>query len=149
MKMNTESILNYRKVSEWVSSSGQPCEEEFQVIAAAGFEAVINLAMPDSDKAIPEEGRIVTALGMSYHHIPVPFDAPACGHLTLFIGLMEALGNKKVWVHCVVNYRASGFLYLYRRRLGMPETEARQALLAQWEPNPVWREFMRQALAMQ
>jgi hypothetical protein len=37
---------------------------------------VINLAMPNSENAIPEEGYIVTARSMTYVHIPVPFDAP-------------------------------------------------------------------------
>ena len=140
--MSIESVTNYLRVSDKVSSSGQPDEAGFRSIAAAGFDAVINLAMPDSDGAIAEEGRIVTQLGMSYHHIPIPFDAPKASQLTHFFGLMDALETEKVWVHCVVNYRVSAFLYLYRRRQGLPDGEARKAMLPAWEPNDTWQKFM-------
>jgi protein tyrosine phosphatase (PTP) superfamily phosphohydrolase (DUF442 family) len=140
--MSIESITNYIRVSDRVSSSGQPDEDGLRCIAAAGFCAVINLAMPDSDKAIAEEGSIVTKLGMAYHHIPVPFDEPKISHLTQFFGLMDSLENENVWVHCVVNYRVSAFLYLYRRGKGMSEDEARMAVLPDWEPNGTWRKFM-------
>ncbi|HQU17405.1 MAG: phosphatase [Chromatiales bacterium 21-64-14] len=142
--MSIERITHYLRISERLCSSGQPDEAGFQAIAAAGFSAVINLAMPDSERAIPEEGSIVTELGMSYHHIPVPFDAPGPKHLKRFIGLMEGLKDERVWVHCAANYRVSAFLYLYRRWQGMPEDEARTALLPAWQPNPTWRAFMAQ-----
>ena len=98
--------------------------------------------MPDSDGAIAEEGRVVSQLGMSYHHIPVPFDAPNVGQLTQFFGLMDALENEKVWVHCVVNYRVSAFLYLYRRWKGLSEQEARLAMLPAWQPDDTWQKFI-------
>lgn len=142
--MSIQTITNYIRVSDRLSSSGQPDAGGFRCIAAAGFAAVINLAMPDSDKAIPEEGGIVTALGMVYHHIPVPFDEPKISHLTQFFELMDSLQNEKVWVHCVLNYRVSAFLYLYRRWKGMSEDEARIAVLPDWEPNATWRKFMIQ-----
>ena len=145
--MSIESVTNYIRVSDRLSSSGQPHEDEFRSIAAAGFAAVINLAMPDSDKAIAEEGHIVTQLGMAYHHIPVPFDAPKISHLTQFFGLMDSLQNEHVWVHCVVNYRVSAFLYLYRRWKGMSEDEARIAVLADWRPNAIWQDFITQCSA--
>jgi protein tyrosine phosphatase (PTP) superfamily phosphohydrolase (DUF442 family) len=140
--MTPENITNYIRVSDRLSSSGQPDEDGFRCIAAAGFSAVINLAMPDSDRAIPEEGGIVTQLGMSYHHIPVPFDAPKSSHLTQFFGVMDALENDKVWVHCVVNYRVSAFLYLYRRWKGLSEDEARLAMLPDWQPDSTWQRFI-------
>ncbi len=140
--MTLEKITNYIRVSDSLSSSGQPNEDGFRCIAAAGFSAVVNLAMPDSDGAIAEEGSIVTTLGMTYHHIPVPFDEPKGSHLTQFFGLMDALEDDTVWVHCVVNYRVSAFLYLYRRWKGLSEDEARLAMLPDWKPNRTWQEFM-------
>ena len=145
--MTIETITNYIRVSDRLSSSGQPDEDGFRSIAAAGFAAVINLAMPDSDKAIPEEGSVVTRLGMAYHHIPVPFDEPKTRHLTQFFGLMDSLQNENVWAHCVVNYRVSAFLYLYRRWKGMSEDEARIAVLPDWQPNATWQAFMTQRTA--
>lgn len=76
-----ENMTNYLCGSDRVSSSGQPAVDQFRAMAEAGFNAVINLAMPDSENASPEEGGIVMELGMAYHHIPVPFEAPKTSHL--------------------------------------------------------------------
>lgn len=142
--MRVEKITNYLRVSNRISSSGQPDIDEFRFIAAAGFGAVINLAMPDSKNAIPHEGSIVTSLGMTYHHIPVPFDAPKPIHLRQFFGIMESLDDTNVWVHCVVNYRVSAFLYLYHRWQGVSNKQAQTAIFKGWQPNAIWREFMAQ-----
>jgi protein tyrosine phosphatase (PTP) superfamily phosphohydrolase (DUF442 family) len=142
--MTVETITNYLRVSDRISSSGQPDEDGFRSIAAAGFGAVINLAMSDSDNAIAGESSLVTELRMAYHHIPVPFEAPNSNHLIQFFALMESLQGQNVWVHCVLNYRVSAFLYLYRRWKGMPEDEARKALFKDWEPDGTWRAFMAQ-----
>ncbi|MCG7984154.1 MAG: protein tyrosine phosphatase family protein [Candidatus Thiodiazotropha lotti] len=93
--MAIENIINYLRISDRIASSGQPDEAQFKAIAQAGFQVVINLAMPNSDHAIPEEGYIVTARKMSYVHIPVPFDAPDAEHLKTFVGFMEGVQDKK------------------------------------------------------
>jgi len=99
---NVENMTNYLCGSDRVSSSGQPVVDQFRAMAEAGFNAVINLAMPDSENAIPEEGGIVMELGMAYHHIPVSFEAPKTSHLEQFIGFMESLQAEKVFVqNCV------------------------------------------------
>jgi hypothetical protein len=58
-------IYNYRPIGERLGTAGQPTEDQFQAVREAGFEAVINLALPTSDNAIGHEGTIVTSLGMS------------------------------------------------------------------------------------
>lgn len=45
--MSLQDIVNYRKISDPAASSGQPEEMQFKDIAEAGFEVVINLAMPN------------------------------------------------------------------------------------------------------
>ncbi|MET0082317.1 MAG: protein tyrosine phosphatase family protein [Sedimenticola sp.] len=141
--MSLKKITNYREISDRLTSSGQPDEMQFKEIAAAGFEVIINLAMPNSDNAIPEEGYIITARKMTYVHLPVPFEAPTVEHLRSFFALMQAFESKKCWIHCVVNYRASAFLYQYYRLvLHANEEEARKVILEEWEPNAVWQEFM-------
>ena len=137
------NIKNYIKVSERIASSGQPNREQFKSIAEEKYQVVINLAMPNSDNAIPEEGNIVAALEMIYVHIPVPFDAPNVNHLHTFIKVMDAFTNQKVWVHCVANYRASAFLYLYQRLIcGATPEDAKKIMLPSWKPNEVWQNFM-------
>ncbi len=141
--MALEEITNYIRVTDRIASSGQPEEHEFKDIAQAGFEVVINLAMPDSENAIPEEGYIVTARKMQYIHIPVPFEAPAPEHIRDFISVMDAFKDKKVWVHCVVNYRVSAFLFLYMRLVkNATIEEASKVILKSWEPNDIWKRFM-------
>lgn len=141
--MSVEAVKNYIRVSDRIASSGQPKGEQFKAIAGAGYQVVINLAMPDSDNVIPEEGNIVTACRMAYVHIPVPFDAPDAGHLKRFIGVMAAFADQRVWVHCALNYRVSAFLYQYQRLVhGMAPAEAGMVMLPSWEPGEVWRRFM-------
>jgi protein tyrosine phosphatase (PTP) superfamily phosphohydrolase (DUF442 family) len=145
--MPLEDITNYIRVSDRIASSGQPKEHEFKDIAQAGFEVVINLAMPNSDNAIPEEGYIVTARKMHYIHIPVPFEAPQPEHIKDFIAVMDGFEQKKVWVHCVVNHRVSAFLFLYMRLVkNATREEASRVVLKSWKPNPVWADFMELSL---
>ncbi|HZF71436.1 protein tyrosine phosphatase family protein [Sulfuricurvum sp.] len=138
-----EKILNYIQVTEIIASSGQPHESEFAIIADAGYDVVINLAMPNSENAIPSEGYLVTSNNMIYIHIPVTFDAPELFHLQSFIQIMESFSGKRIWVHCVKNYRASAFLYhfLHKSR-GFSTTEAQKAIFPSWEPNEIWQRFM-------
>jgi protein tyrosine phosphatase (PTP) superfamily phosphohydrolase (DUF442 family) len=141
--MSIEDIKNYKSVTEALASSGQPDELQFKEIAAAGFDVVINLAMPNSENALRDEGCIVTAGKMVYAHIPVPFDAPDVEHLRFFFGLMNVFEEKKCWVHCVANYRVSAFLYQYFRLVrNVSADEAKKVIFAEWNPNQVWQDFM-------
>ena len=140
--MTIENIYNYMWISDTITSSGQPEKEEFRSIVDAGFNAVVNLAMTDSENAIPNEGAVVTGLGLKYHHIPVPFHSPGLHHLKRFLAVMESLRMEKVWVHCIANYRVSAFLFQYRRWKGFSGEEARKAILPAWEPDIIWRKFM-------
>lgn len=141
--MSLRSINNYIRVSDRIASSGQPEEMQFRTIAEAGFQVVINLAMPNSENALPDEGHIVTARRMAYVHIPVPFGAPTVEHLRQFCGVMQAFATQRCWVHCVVNKRVSAFLYQYQRLvLGRSDAQARGAVLPGWEPDAAWQRFM-------
>lgn len=140
-----EDITNYVLLAADIGTSGQPTREQFRAIADAGYDAVINLALPTSDHAIPEEGAIVSGLGMSYVHIPVQFDNPTIEDLRRFVGIMQALDGHKVWVHCVVNARVSAFLYHYLRHVRcVDERAARSPVLERWTPrmDETWRQFL-------
>ena len=139
-------IRNFIQMTEAIGTSGQPTVEQFDEIAKAGYSSVVNLAMPDSDDAIADEGSIVTSLGMKYVHIPVPFDNPTKEHLREFIRVMRAMDGEKVWVHCVVNARVSAFMYHYLRMdKGQDDNAAKNQLLRRWEPrmDAVWTKFMQ------
>ncbi|MBO6557197.1 MAG: protein tyrosine phosphatase family protein [Pseudomonadales bacterium] len=126
-----DAPLNYHRATPEIATSGQPDRAQIHRIADEGYEAVINLAMHDSENAIPEEGSLVASLGMYYFNIPVPFDEPTPDHLREFMGLMDVLAGKKVWVHCAVNARVSAFMYHYlTKKLGADEEAATSPLLA-------------------
>jgi len=140
-------IFNFRIVCDRIGTSGQPTESQFQFIRDAGFQAVINLALPTSDRAIPNEGSLVTKLGMSYVHIPIDFKAPTARDFRAFSELIKLFEDRPVFVHCAANMRVSAFIFLYRvLHKGVPITEAEKDLHAVWQPDEVWGRFIQEQL---
>ena len=130
-------IYNYYPMPDGLGSSGQPSPTQFADIRAAGFDVVLNLAMPTSENALAEEGRLVSETGMTYVHIPVPWEAPNSAHLRQFFAVVDAMRaqDQEVWVHCAANYRASAFVYKYLTlKKGMSPEQASTPLLTQWLP---------------
>ncbi len=139
-----KNILNYIKINELISTSGQPKIEEFELIKNEGFEIVINLALCDASNAIENEDKVVTNLGMSYFHIPVDFENPKPSDLKLFLNTMQALVANKVWVHCAKNYRVSAFMYVYHKYiLKTPFEEIDLSMFNIWSPDKTWQELMK------
>jgi protein tyrosine phosphatase (PTP) superfamily phosphohydrolase (DUF442 family) len=141
-------ILNYLSISDTIGTAGQPNPEQFADISAAGYEVVVNLAMSDSTNALPNERELATEQGMEYVHIPVVFEAPTGENLEQFFEVMERNQNRKIFVHCVVNYRVSAFTFLYRViRQGAPLQAARETMRQIWEPDAVWQRLIDETLA--
>ncbi|WP_419769953.1 MAG: protein tyrosine phosphatase family protein [Candidatus Marinarcus sp.] len=142
-----EQVLNYIKIDEKISTSGQPTQEEFERIASNGFAVVINLALSSAANAVENEDVIVKNLGMNYIHIPVDFENPTLSDLKIFMDIMVALNEKKVWVHCAKNYRVSAFMYVYHKYiLRTPFEEINLSLFEEWSPNAKWQELMKAEL---
>lgn len=140
-----DSLLNFHQSTETIGTSGQPSADQFREIASIGYQAVVNLAMPDSDDALENEGSLVTSEGMAYFHIPVPFDDPQPAHLKTFFGVMDALEGQKVLVHCQVNARVSAFMHQYLTLTkGKTSEEASSPLLGKWRPrmDDVWKRVL-------
>jgi protein tyrosine phosphatase (PTP) superfamily phosphohydrolase (DUF442 family) len=140
-------IYEFRPVHDRLATSGQPTEPQFLTIRDAGFEAIVNLALPTSDNAIKSEGSVVTGLGMIYIHIPVDFAAPSSDDFDAFCGVMNAFEGKKVFVHCAANKRVSAFIYL--RRVLKQEADPAVALVdleSVWQPDVVWSRFITDQL---
>jgi len=133
----------WRRLDGELTTSGQPTEDDLKALSALGVEHVINLALHTHERALPDEAGSVTALGMTYTHIPVAFDAPTEGDFRRFCAAMESMAGAKVHVHCIVNARVSAFLYRYRRDvLGMAEQLARQEMESIWQPGGIWASFI-------
>jgi len=142
--MSLENILNYIKIDENISTSGQPKEQEFKIICENEFDVVINLALSNSSNALENEDKIVTNMGLSYFHIPVDFENPSLEHLRIFLNLLNALEGKKIFIHCAKNYRVSAFMYVYHKYfLRTPFEKIDLSLIEEWSPSNIWQDIIR------
>lgn len=140
-------IRNFLRIDDGLATSGMPQPDDFAALRQAGFEVVINLALPTSDNALPNEGELVSAQGMTYVHIPVQFDAPQPSDFERFTRVLDACAGQRVFVHCAANKRVSAFVFLHRLNQGTDRATAEGDLRKIWEPDGVWREFVNQRLA--
>ena len=138
-------VINFFQITDTIGTGGQPSVSQLYDIAQNGYDVVINLATHNSENAIENEGSIVASLGMTYIHIPVPFEAPTPDHLRKFFGFMNELSEEKIFVHCAVNARVSAFVFKYlTMERKMQAEKATTPLLAQWLPqmNLIWKNFL-------
>jgi protein tyrosine phosphatase (PTP) superfamily phosphohydrolase (DUF442 family) len=143
-----ERIPNFLAVSDQLGTAGQPAPEQFATIRDAGYEAVVNLAMPNSTDALPNEAELVREQGLEYVHIPVVWEAPTLADLARFLAVMDRYQGRKVLVHCAMNMRVSCFVLLFRvLRQGVPLEEATEMMHRIWQPDEVWQAFVERALA--
>ena len=139
-----QDINNYIKINEKISTSGQPTAKQFEKIAEEGYEIVINLAVAHSEGKIENEDDIVTSLGMNYVHIPVEFLEPTVKNLKDFVEMLSSFSNKKVWIHCIMNYRVSAFMYVYHKYiLKTPFDNINLDVFEEWSPDEKWQEIMK------
>jgi len=140
-------ILHFRAISPRLGTAGQPTAAQFEMIREAGYDVVINLALPTSDNALAHEGSLVTRVGMAYVHIPVDFTRPNAADFEAFAGVLDAFRRRRIFVHCAMNMRVSAFVFLYRVLRGeATQAEAEHDLKAIWEPDEVWARFIEDRL---
>ena len=138
-----DAIVNFRRIDQRLLTSGQPTEEQFRALAAAGCTEVINLATDDPRWALPGEAELLAQLGVAYHHIPVVFSAPQRDEYGRFESIMDSLQQRSTLVHCAANYRVSCFMALYgERRLGWTREQANAHVASVWNPDAVWSGFL-------
>lgn len=142
-----DSLKNFVQLTDRIGTAGQPTPEQFKLIAENGYRWVINLAMPDHPEALVNEGELVTSEGMGYLHIPVPFKSPAPGHVRQFCRLLKSLldddPQQKIFIHCIMNYRVSAFMFHYLTKVeGCSPSSARSPMFENWTPDAVWEELL-------
>jgi protein tyrosine phosphatase (PTP) superfamily phosphohydrolase (DUF442 family) len=141
-------ILHFRAISPCLGTAGQPTAAQFGMIREAGYDVVINLALPTSDNALADEGSLVAGLGMAYVHIPVNFTRPTAQDFDAFAGVLDAFKSRRVFVHCAMNMRVSAFVFLYRVLRGdTTRAEAWHDLKTIWEPDETWARFIEERLS--
>lgn len=134
-----DHIRDFIRISADLYCSGQPTQEEFADVYRAGVKVVVNLAMPDSDHALPDERAVVESFGMAYVPIPVPFSAPTIEHFLRFETELLARPSQRILVHCALNWRASFFVALFaERHLGWTRQQAEDLRCALFHPDEVW-----------
>jgi uncharacterized protein (TIGR01244 family) len=120
-----ETIVNFIRVDDRTATAGLPTPAHLRGAKEAGIRHVVNLVPDDVDGALPDEARLVGELGMTYHHIPVPWGEPEIDHLRRFIAVMDESGDAPVLIHCQANYRVTAFYAVYAmHRLGWSEGQA-------------------------
>ncbi|MEW6498621.1 MAG: protein tyrosine phosphatase family protein [Cyanobacteriota bacterium] len=145
-----EDIYNFLKLSDSIATGGQPTKEQFSAISESGYQVVVNLALPESLNALPDEKEVVETQGMEYVHIPVVWENPTLDDVRRFFSVMEANADKNIFVHCAANMRVSAFMYLYRLiHEGMSDEDAKRDLHQIWIPNDNWQKFIEQVIQYQ
>lgn len=137
------AIRAFVAIDDALATSGQPTREQFGALRAAGFDAVVNLAVATSDGALPDEPALARGHGMDHAHVPVDFEAPLDADVEAFFAVMERWRGRRVLVHCALNMRASAFVYLWRvLRRGEAPAVATHALHRVWRPEGAWAALM-------
>ena len=147
-----EDLKNFLRISDKLLSSGMPTLEQISSLAEQGVQVVINLATSESKGWVPDEKELVEAQGIVYYHIPVDWDDPTADDLNRFMNIMDQHRHQKILVHCGANYRATGFIALYRvNRLGWAEGNAFKDLKEIWNPAeyPIWENFIDKSIRAQ
>ncbi len=134
-------------ISPQLVTSGQPNSDQLGNLAAQGFEAVIYLAPPWVSDAIIDEAQIIGRQGMVNVNIPIKFDNPTEKDFETFAAVLQALGKRKVLVHCQVNMRASSMVFLYRSIILKEDPHtAWDSVTKIWVPEGPWKKLIQQQL---
>jgi uncharacterized protein (TIGR01244 family) len=150
--MSVSDIFNHIQIDELVATAGQPSEAQFREVCEAGYEIVINLAPDGLETSLPDEGKLLEALGIEYHHIPVVWADPRIEQLEQFEELMGSIAQRPTLIHCQANYRVTAFFAMYATsRLGW-EDERADALInriwaarADYQMDETWKNFIAAA----
>jgi len=146
-----DQIYNFLRINDNLISSGQVTAEQTRLLEPAGVKLVVNLATPDKANDYADEAYLITRQGISYLQIPVAWDTPTFDDLDLFFTVMDASQDHTVLVHCMANYRAAVFIYLYTTIRGHTEEATARAKLEQiwpaeaWTQYPQWSAFLESA----
>jgi len=99
-------IINYRRINDLITTSGQPSEAQLSVLKADGVTHVVNLGPHWNKGALPDETASLAALNIPYTYIPVDFNAPTDADFEQFCAALDTLKDQ-----CnLIKWMASGAL---------------------------------------
>lgn len=144
---NAVPAPNMVAISPQLVTSGQPSADQLAALGAQGFEAVIYLAPPWVSDAVLDEAQIIGRQGMVNVNIPIQFNNPTEKDFETFAAVLQALGKRKVLVHCQVNMRASSMTFLYRTIVLKEDPhKAYEAVSKIWVPEGPWKKLIQEQL---
>lgn len=139
---------NVVAITPLLATSGQPSEQALRTLAARGFQAVVYLAPSDVPNAVRGEADILAGQGITFVHLPIPFNAPDDAHVQALFAALDELKGRKTLVHCEINMRASTLVFLYRAiRLRENPAAAYESVARVWSPRGSWRRLVVEELA--
>ncbi|WP_320818992.1 protein tyrosine phosphatase family protein [Thalassolituus sp.] len=155
--MKNSEVFNYKKINDFISTSGQPSKEDFRKIKEDGFELIIDLAPIDYERySIQDQPEVLRVLELPYIHIPVDFKSPAIEDYEYFSNTLKKNYGKKIWIHCAANYRVTVFFSIWaEKNLDWTEDHSKKLIDSIWKSDPnwtmndIWRDFMAYARSME
>ena len=97
-------IMNLRTPAANVFSSGQPTQEQLQLLASSGVKHIISLR-PASELDW-DEAAMVKSLGMEFHNIPVAgAEGVTAENAKQLDNLLSSLNGQPLLVHCASSNR--------------------------------------------
>ena len=103
-------IRAWQRLDDHTTTSGKIEEKDVARLAAIGVKHVINLALDDHPEALADEAAVLARHGLSYTHIPVPFDAPNEAHFEAFCAALEDAARRTG--PCPLHHELSGLGFL-------------------------------------
>ncbi|TLD43206.1 MAG: Zn-dependent hydrolase [Candidatus Jettenia ecosi] len=104
------------KISEDITSSRQPSQEEIKKLPQQGFKSVVNLRASEEEDmpfSPQEEGEFVRESGMEYLNIPIsPKEGPKSEQVDQFRSETEHL-PKPIFIHCHTGKRSGALAMIY------------------------------------
>jgi protein tyrosine phosphatase (PTP) superfamily phosphohydrolase (DUF442 family) len=137
------NLLNYTKINKNIATSGLLSKKDIKKIAQKGFDVIINLSVED-DRSLDHEGKIVSKNGMVYIHIPISWTKPQKDRMHLFFHILDGFikEDKKIFIHCMKNYRVSVFMYLYKRDV-LKQKNVKLIAPKDYKPTKVWKKLLQ------
>ena len=110
-----EEIENYFRVSETVSTGGQPTPEQVLALGRARFRAILNLR-EDGEFDAKAEAEAASDARLTYIRIPVKGSDPHDAEVGEFLHVTDDPANFPLFIHCASGNRVGAF-WLIRRVL--------------------------------
>ena len=142
--------INFKRYSDSIASAGQLHDKHIPFIEKEDYSLVVYLAFDSSeDKSRLGIDKLIRGTGARYIQLPVDWFQPTPEDYNHFVGAVTANNERKVLVHCEMNFRASAFSFLYRVIEGDEDFEqAKEDMLSVWTPDNTWTTFINEVLML-